>query len=49
VEIHKDDNVVKFINVDPTEVKCPENIITKKQKLMDLENVILMKFKIFYF
>jgi len=39
VEIHKDDNAEEFINVDPTEVKCPENIIRKKEKLLDLDYV----------
>jgi len=39
VEIHKDDNAEEFINVDPTEVKCPENIIRKKEKPLDLDYV----------
>ena len=32
VKIHKDDNPKKILNADPTEVKCPENIIRKKRK-----------------
>ena len=30
VEIHKDDNAEEVMNVDPTEVQCPENIIRKE-------------------
>ena len=40
MEIHEDDNAEEFLNADPKEVKCPENIIRKKEKLMDLVYVI---------
>ena len=40
MEIHGDANAEDFINADPTEVKCPENIVSKKEKLMDLDYVI---------
>ena len=40
MEIHEDANAEDFINTHPTEVKCPENIISKKEKLMDLDYVI---------
>ena len=40
VETHKDDNAEEVMNVDPTEVQCPENIIRKEEKLMDLDYVI---------
>ena len=40
VEIHKEENAEEVMNVDPTEVQCPENIVRKEQKLMDLDNVI---------
>ena len=32
VEIHKDDNAEEFLNADPSEVKCPENISERKVK-----------------
>ena len=35
VEIHRDDNAEKVMNVDPTEVQCPENAVRKEEKLMD--------------
>ena len=40
VEIHKDDNAEEVMNVDPTEVQCPENIVRKEEKLIDLDYVI---------
>ena len=36
VEIHQDDNAEEVMNVDPTEVQCPENGVRKEEKLMDL-------------
>ena len=29
MEIHKDDNAEEVMNVDPTEVQCPENVVRK--------------------
>ena len=40
MEIHKDDNAEEVMNVDPTEVQCPENVARKEEKLMDLDYVI---------
>ena len=40
VEIHKDDNTEKVMNVDPIEVQCPENVVRKEEKGMDLDYVI---------
>ena len=40
VEIDKDDNTEEVMNVNPTEVQCPENIIRKEEKGMDLDCVI---------
>ena len=40
VEINKDDNGEDVMNVDPTEVQCPENVVRKEEKLMDLDCVI---------
>ena len=40
VEIYKDDNTEEVMNVDPTEVQCPENVVREEEKLMDLDNVI---------
>ena len=40
VEIHKDDNAEEVMNVDPTEVHYPENIIRKEEIGMDLDCVI---------
>ena len=40
VEIHKDDNTQKVMNVDPIEVQCPENVVRKEEKGMDLDYVI---------
>ena len=35
-----DDNTDKVMNVDPIEVQCPENVVIKEEKLMDLDYVI---------
>ena len=40
VEIHKDDNTEKVMNVDPIEVQCPEQVVRKEEKGMDLDYVI---------
>ena len=48
VEIHKDDNTEEVLNVDPTEVECPENIV-RKEKLMDLDYAINETQNKFYF
>ena len=40
VEIHKDDNTEKVMNVDPIEVQCPENVVRKEEKGMDLDYII---------
>ena len=40
VEIHKDDNTEKVMNVAPIEVQCPENVVRKEEKGMDLDYVI---------
>ena len=40
MEARKDHNVEGAGNVDSTEVKCPENIMRKEEKLMDLDYVI---------
>ena len=40
VEIHKDDNAEEVMNVDPTKVQCPENVVRKEEKGMDLDYVI---------
>ena len=39
-ESHKDDNTEEVMNVDPTEVQCPVNVVRKEEKLMDLDCVI---------
>ena len=49
VEIHKDDNAEEVMNVNPTEVQCPENIIRKQEKGMDLDCVISEIQNKFYF
>ena len=49
VEIHKDDNAEEVMNVDPTEVQCPENVIRKEEKGMDLDYVINETQNKFYF
>ena len=48
VEIHKDEND-EVMNVDPTEVQCPENVVRKEEKLMDLDYVINEIQNKFYF
>ena len=40
METCKDDNAEEIMNVDPTEVQCPENVVRKEEKLMDLDDVI---------
>ena len=49
VEIHKDDNAEEVMNVDATEVQCPENVVRKEEKLMDLDYVINAIQNKFYF
>ena len=40
VEMQKDNNTDEVMNVDPIEVQCPENVVRKEEKLMDLDYVI---------
>ena len=40
MEAREDHNAEEVMNVDPTEVQCPENIIRKEEKGMDLDCVI---------
>ena len=40
MEIHKDDNTKEVMNVDLIEVQCPENVVRKEEKVIDLEYVI---------
>ena len=40
VEIHKDDNTEEVMNIDLIEVQCPENVVRKEGKLMNLDYVI---------
>ena len=49
VETHKDNNAEEVMNVDPTEVQCPENIIRKEENGMDLDYVINEIQNKFYF
>ena len=49
VEILKDDNTEEVMNVDPTEVQRPENVVRKEEKLMDLGYVINEIQNKFYF
>ena len=49
VEIHKDENAEEVMNVDPTEVQCPENVVRKEEKQMDLDYVINEIQNKFYF
>ena len=49
VEIHKDDNAEEVMNVDPIEVQCPENVVRKEEKGMDLDYVINEIQNKFYF
>ena len=49
MEIHKDDNAEEVMDVDPTEVQCPENVVRKEEKLMDLDYVINAIQNKFYF
>ena len=48
METHKDDNAEEDMNVDPTEVQCPENVVRKEENLMDLDCVINEIQKKFY-
>ena len=41
VEIHKDDNAEEVMNVDPTEVQCPENVVRKEEKLCNSKELCL--------
>ena len=49
MEASEDHNAEGAGNVDPTEVQCPENIIRKEEKLMDLDYVINEIQNKFYF
>ena len=49
VEINKDENAEEVMNVDPTEVQCPENVVRKEEKRMDLDYVINEIQNKFYF
>ena len=49
VEIHKDENAEEVMNVDPTEVQCPEHVVRKEEKRMDLDYVINEIQNKFYF
>ena len=49
VEIHKDDNTDEVMNVDQIEVQCPENVVRKEKKLVDLDYVISEVQSKFYF
>ena len=49
VEIHKDENAGEVMNVDPIEIQCPENVVRKEEKLMDLDYVINKIQNKFYF
>ena len=49
VEIHKHDNAEEVMNFDPTEVQCPENVVRKEEKGMDLDYVINEIQNKFYF
>ena len=49
VEILIDDNTEEVMNVDPTEVQRPENVVRKEEKLMDLGYVINEIQNKFYF
>ena len=49
MEAREDDNDEEVMNVVPTEVQCPENIIRKEEKGMDLDFVINEIQSKFYF
>ena len=49
VEAREDNNTEEVMNVNPTEVQCPENIIRKEEKGMDLDCVISEIQNKFYF
>ena len=40
MEARADENAEEVMNVDPTEVQCPENVVRKEEKRMDLDYVI---------
>ena len=48
-EIREDDNTEEVMNVDPTELQCPDDVVRKEEKLMDLNNVINEIQNKFYF
>ena len=48
-KLHKDENAEEVMNVDPTEIQCPENVVRKEEKLMDLDYVINEIQNKFYF
>ena len=49
MEICKDDNAEEVMNVDRTEVQCPENVVRKEEKLVDLDCVVNEIQNNFYF
>ena len=49
MEAREDDNAEEVMNVNPTEVQCPENVVRKEEKLMDLDCVINKMQNKFYF
>ena len=49
VAMHKDDNTKEVMNVDPIEVQCPENVVRRQEKVMDLDYVINEIQNKFYF
>ena len=49
VEIHKDESAEEVMNVDTTEVQCPEIVVRKEEKRMDLDYVINEIQNKFYF
>ena len=42
-------NTEEVMNIDPTEVQCPENVVRKEEKQMDLDYVINEMQNEFYF
>ena len=49
MEAREDDSAEEIMNVDPTEVQSPENVVRKEEKLMDLDYVINEIQNKFYF
>ena len=39
-EIYKDNNTNEVMNVDRIKVQCPENVVRKEEKIMDLGYVV---------